>query len=62
LWLQFNYDIEKEHDKIPYIGDFSMTAYAKEEFEAYYKVFFKNKQFDAVSWDYILNCEPSIIE
>jgi hypothetical protein len=62
LWLQFDYDIEKERDKVPYVGDFVMTSQAKEEFETYYKVFFKSKQFEAVSWDYTLNCEPNIIE
>ena len=61
LWRQFGLDVDQEREKKVYIGDFSMTKQAKEEFEAYYKPFFKNQQFKRVSWDYVLNCEPKII-
>jgi len=62
LWAQFGFDVDKKHDKMAYVGDFSMSKKADEEFEKYYKVFFKSKYFKRVQWDYVLNCKPSIAD
>jgi len=61
LWAQFNFDVDKKYDHSAYVGDFSMSKKADEEFEGYYKAFFKSKYFKRVQWDYVLNCKPVII-